>query len=155
MQQRRLAALAEARLYVVIMSFENSFVRQGFDICREPVLEDLCGIYGFMVALRCILRLKRSSLMFTALPCNSWIFLSSGTHRRTGNIFGQPYPFVITGNILATRCAALISVAICRSVTWFLENPKSSKCKDWPYFRTVLSLAELFPSETFWRLAEN
>lgn len=44
-------------------------LRQWMDLCHRPH-DDFCGVIGFIVALRDVLRLKRGGMMWVGHPCN-------------------------------------------------------------------------------------
>ena len=82
---------------------------------------------GFAKAVGLPLRLMATGLFFAAVPCNSYIFLSSGTHGRSeGWPFGREcYAFVHDGTVLAARVTLLAALSIARQVQWFCENLES------------------------------
>ena len=124
---------------------------------REPVLEDLLGYLGFLRAVQVILRLQVSGLLVTAVPCNSFIFLSSSVHQRCPQApFGdQRHRFVVMGNAVACRCTLLILLAVSRSVSFFLENPARSAVVYWPYIQSVMKIPELRAVTIHWWAAQG
>ena len=77
-------------------------LRQGFDTCRDDVTNNILSDIGFCKALELCLRLLPFGLLFGALPCQSYGFMSSATHGRSGtNPHGHPqYPFCHWGHNL-------------------------------------------------------
>ena len=99
-------------------------IRQGYDIDRDCVFQDLLRPAGFFRAIGDVLRLKRSGLLFAGLPCGSFIYLSQGTHRRHSTRWGQEqYKFVADGNVLGSRFAFLAALGTVRQAVWAIENP--------------------------------
>ena len=128
------------------------FLRQGFDIGREPILEDLTNTFAFIRALLLVLRLKPSGLLSIGLPCTSFSFMSSSQHGRSPMCpmgFGL-FPFNQTGNLVTARASLLILVASCRGVFWFLENPARSTCVWIPYFQRLLDIPVLQCRIVYW-----
>ena len=115
-------------------------LRQGVDLLTDGYIHNLLTDGGFMYAVRQLLRLKESALAYFALPCNSYTFMSQGTHDRNVN---EPFgclwfAFVQCGNILGARTVLLIMLACCRSVQfflgWTLKTPVSDSspiCNMW------------------------
>ncbi|CAE7785409.1 unnamed protein product, partial [Symbiodinium sp. CCMP2456] len=124
---------------------------QGYDRGRDPVMEDLGNNQGFMRALALVLRLKPGGLLFAGLPCNSFAFMSKGSHKRTlDNPMGANHPFVITGNLLASRACLLFLVALIRSTCWALENPARSTVPMFPYLEKMMGLPLFRHASVFW-----
>lgn len=136
----------------------NSYVlfilplRQGFDIQKDAIFNDLTGSLGMMTGLRNVLRLQRKALLFIGLPCNSHSFMSSSQHQRSClQPYGQEsFEFVSIGNTIALRSAALILIALVRGAIWFLENPGGSKCLCLPVLRNLLTFRHLGSMYTRW-----
>ena len=128
-------------------------LRQGFDTCREPVLEDLCGILGYIKAISLILRVRPKGLTSLAIPCNSFGYMSSSQHQRSmadplGNL---SYPFVIAGNMVCLRALILIALGIVRHVHYWVENPERSTLAFHPFFVFLQSLHQMFGHQrSFW-----
>ena len=98
--------------------------RQAYELLKEEVFEDLTSEVGLLKALGLTLRLVHHGLLYGAIPCESYSFMSSATHRRTASEpWGKSWPFVLVGSICATRFAALALVATVRGGMWFVENP--------------------------------
>ena len=83
---------------------------------------------GLCVATQQLMRVKRAGLLFSGLPCSSFIWLNRGTtHRSADNPDGSPYvPTACFGNLLAARFALLALTGIIRGVWWVCEQPSSS-----------------------------
>ena len=114
-------------------------------------MEDLGNSQGFMRALQLILRLKPGGLLFAGLPCNSFAFMSRGSHKRTlDNPMGANHGFVVTGNMLASRSCLLFLVALIRSTCWALENPARSTVPFFPYVEKMMGLPLFRHASVFW-----
>ena len=132
-----------------------SLMRQGYDYTKDPFWHDMGLVCGFLQSLLLVLRIKHKGLCWIGLPCFSFSFMSSSGHRRTA--LGSPYgdcrrPFVLTGNKLCTRSMILILVSICRSVSFFLENPLNSTVNYWPFVHYIMALPFLGSHRTQWSL---
>ena len=104
----------------------ESHPRQGYDVDKDLVFQDLLRPAGFSRAVRDVLRIKKHGLLFGGVPCNSFIFFSAGTHRRSaqqpwGN---EKHSFVRVGNTLGSRFAFLAALATVRGVLFAIENPR-------------------------------
>lgn len=128
--------------------------RQGFDITNDVVTQDLLHTNGFLMALSLMLRLVPMGLVFGALPCQSFVWLSSSTHDRHGlSPYGaQTSPFVMVGNTLCARLSLLILVGICRQCLWIVENPLRSIFTEMPAMLHLLH-EKLKPLIVTWCLA--
>ena len=126
-------------------------LRQGFDINREPVLENMESTMGFLNALRIASRVRQRGLAMLGLPCNSHSFMSSSIHMRSTSMpFGnEERSLVVYGNLLAYRTTLVILLCIVKGVAWFLENPGGSKCLLLPAFAKLLELRGLLGSTTW------
>ena len=117
---------------IMILDLYNAInvdLRQPYDIDRDQVFNDLLSAPGMVKALALALRLQQRGLLFAGLPCSSYIFISSATHKRTiTNPWGEEaWRFVKDGNCLGSRFALLVCVAIARGATWLVENPQSTR----------------------------
>ena len=125
-------------------------LRQGFDIEREEVLENMESSMGFLNSIRLALRIQRHGLAMLGLPCNSPSFMSSSVHARSESLpFGnEEKTLVVYGNKLAYRTTLIILLCLVKGVTWFLENPGGSKCLLLPAFANLLELRNLLGTTT-------
>lgn len=130
-----------------------SLIRQGFDLGKDEVMQDLTLKFGFLGALSYVLRIKKRGLAWLAIPCNSFTFMSSSQHQRSWFApFGSSfYPWVHLGNMVCARTCLLIAVAICRSVTFFVENPLRTSLDCWPYLNFLMHNHWLSPHRTSWQ----
>ena len=125
--------------------------RQGYDRGRDEVLEDLGNNQGFLRAVSLVLRLKPGGLLFAGLPCNSFAFMSKGSHKRSpSNPLGSNYGFVVTGNMIAARSCILFLLALVRSTCWALENPARSTLPLFPYMQSMMGLPLFRHCSVFW-----
>ena len=127
-------------------------LRQGFDIEKDPILEDLNNAFGFLKALLLVLRTRERGLQYLGLPCFSFSFLSSSQHSRSAaRPFGNgAFPFVQKGNEVSARASLLVFVAIVRSLCWFIENPWQSSCIYLPYLKALWEVPALQCQRIFW-----
>lgn len=125
---------------------------QGYDISQDSVLQDLGLFFGFLKALLNVLRIKPRGLCWLAIPCNSFGWMAFSQHlRQWCNPYGCPLrPWVWQGNLLCSRACLLIAVAVCRGVTWFVENPLQSSIHSWPYLNYLMYNTWLNSRRTSW-----
>jgi hypothetical protein len=99
-------------------------------------------MYGFMRALRLVLRLKRGSLLVMGPPCSSFVMLSAVNCKwKHSNNYkcDEAYLPVCSGNLLATAAALLMTVASVRQAqVVVVENPPASMIWKFPDLRQVL-----------------
>ena len=126
-------------------------IRQAFEINNDPVFGDICSELGFARALELVLRLIPYGLLFSAVPCQSFSFMSSYTHGRNGACpWGHMFrPFVMRGTLCATRFALLAILAIARNCLWVLEQPSRSALEHLPPIRLLLH-KDLNPRSVKW-----
>lgn len=127
-------------------------LRQGFDICHEPVLHDMCGTMGYLKAISLMLRVEVQGLATLAIPCNSFGYMASSQHQRSiDNPMGNPiFAFVNAGNMVCLRAIVLIALAIVRHVHYFVENPERSTLALHPFFM-FLHASQMFGHQrSFW-----
>ena len=107
---------------------------------------------GFLHSICKVLRVKMFGLLFGGIPCESYGFMSSGTHRRTAaEPFGTPYNFVVDGSTFASRFVVLAILAIARGVCWMVENPSRSMLPVMPCMQLLLAKV-LHPLQVHWPL---
>ena len=58
-----------------------------------------------------------------------------------GNV--EDYPWVELMNIIATRAAICIALAISRRAYWMIENPDRSTIPQYPYFEYLLKICKI------------
>ena len=135
-----------------IVTWQHVQLRQGFDLGKDPVLQDVTLLYGFLQALTYVLRVQPKGLSWLALPCNSFTSMCWSQHRRTWDQpYGCPYyAWVHCGNTICARTCLLVLVALCRSVTWFIENPLGSAVHTWPFLNFLMHNPWLNSRRTSW-----
>jgi len=103
-------------------------LRQAFELEADGVFCDMMSDVGFMKGVELVLRLVPLALLYGGVPCESYGFMSSGTHQRAAcQPWGHtPYPFVWRGNVMATRFVLLAVLAIVRNCVWMAEQPDRS-----------------------------
>lgn len=89
---------------------------------------DVMTTTGFLVAARNVLRVIPGGVLHGGVPCSSWVFLSRGSSKRSKQFpqgdTGRTH--VLKANLITTRFALLVLVALARSVYWCVEQPLSS-----------------------------
>ena len=115
-------------------------LRQGFDITDEDVENNLLSEVGFLKALLLALRLQPFGLYYGALPCDSFGWMSCGTHGRSATSpGGKPHPFVVEGNIVLCRWMMLALIAVVRGCVWMAENPGRTTLQVMPAMKHLMS----------------
>ncbi|CAK9111829.1 Uncharacterized protein SCF082_LOCUS51906 [Durusdinium trenchii] len=132
--------------------WDHTKPRQGFDLDKEPVLQDITLALGFISSLGLVLRTQRKGLSWLAVPCQSFSFMSSSCHRRS---WADPYgslnrQFVQMGNCICARSCILILVSLARSVVFFVENPLQSSLQCWPFLNYLMHMPVLGSHRTSW-----
>ncbi|CAE7735606.1 RHM1, partial [Symbiodinium pilosum] len=101
---------------------------------------------GFISAVRSILKMKEGSLATIGVPCSSFIFLNSGTSRRSPELpLGrEDLPYIDQANSIAARVCLLLLLLTVRKCYWLLEQPSSSMFEELPYFQHVVRILQKF-----------
>lgn len=104
---------------------------------------------GFLYALKGVLRLVPGSLLWGGVPCSLLVFISRATSKRNldgHDIYGDPKsaPTVLS-NLILSRFALLVALAISRDVWWAIEQPSTSLLPKTDYYQLFLNLAEINP----------
>jgi hypothetical protein len=136
--------------YSLVAMFEN--LRQSVDISKDEVTQNLAETIGLLRFIRLALRCQEGGLGLLGTPCNSFGWMASSQHERT---FASPwgnmtFPFVIIGNLLATRSCLVVSILVVRSVFWMLENPDRSKVAVFPPLMHLMSISDMWPLRVYW-----
>lgn len=107
-------------------------------------MENILSLHGFFTCLQRVLRLEEHALLFLGVPCNSFTWISCSQHGRCedNDFMGNrhDYDWVETMNIVATRAALCIALAIARRCYFMIENPKQSCLPSFPYFDYLLQI---------------
>lgn len=120
------------------------------------MFQDFTQDSGYLVALALTLRLVPQALLFGGIPCQSFGYMSVGTHKRTGAApWGESqHPFVWIGNVCATRFALLAILATVRNCKWVFEQPGGTTIHHLPPIRFLLD--PIFtPRSTRWWAPEK
>ena len=127
------------------------FMRQAFEIQKDAIFQNMCTMLGFLKCLNLCMRLEPLGLLYGAIPCDSFSFMSSNCHERSSfHPFGSTRQFVYEGNCMATRFAILALVCLVRRVMWACENPARSVLDSLPPMQRLLDPC-LFPFKATWR----
>ena len=126
---------------VHVSSWCSILLRQGFEREDDFVFQDLLRPAGFVTACRGVLRLVELGLLYGAVPCSSYVFMSAGSHRRSAtHPWGEErLPFVYDGNALGCRFLLLCLVATVRNVKWMLENPRCTSVGQLPPLKYLMA----------------
>lgn len=129
---------------------------KSFDLCRSPS-HNLATTVGFLLVLQSILELRVGGVLWGALPCSSWVYVSRGTSKRSkespmGDVSQRS---VREANLLTSRFVLLLLVAVARGAQWCVEQPQSSLLFLHNRFKLVFQMATdgLMPALTtsrFW-----
>lgn len=127
---------------------------QSVDISKDEVTQNLAETIGLLRFVRLALRCQEGGLGLLGTPCNSFGWMASSQHERT---FASPwgnmtFPFVIIGNLLATRSCLVVSILVVRSVFWMLENPDRSKVAVFPPLMHLMSISDMWPLRVYWAM---
>lgn len=126
-------------------------LRQGYDIEKDPVFDDFTSEVGLLRAIELVLRLSVLGLLYAAIPCQSFGFMSSNTHGRSGaRPWGEEvFEFVEVGSICACRFAILALLGMTRKCVWMIENPSNTTLHHIPSIQLLLR-PELRPRSIRW-----
>lgn len=116
------------------------------DIRHNPETMDLATPVGFLTACYHATCLRVGGGLLAAPVCSSFVFMSSGTSRRS---MAQPlgevkYPSVALGNLLCARTLVVLLIAASLQCWWILEQPQGSWMEVHPLFQQVLRLMEVW-----------
>ena len=114
-------------------------LRQGYELEADGVFCDLMSDSGFLKGVELVLRLLPLALLYGGIPCESYGFMSSGTHLRTAsNPWGHtPFNFVWRGNVMASRFVLLALLGVVRNAVWMAEQPDRSHLIHLPPMRIL------------------
>lgn len=127
-------------------------LRQSCDICKDEVTQNLAETIGFLRFLRLALRCQEGGLGLLGTPCNSFGWMSSSQHERSHqNPWGNMgFPWVVLGNVLASRSCLVAAVLVARSVFWMMENPHGSQLPVLPPLQHLMANADMWPLRVYW-----
>lgn len=110
------------------------------DIRHDPKTMDLMDPRGFISACYHATCLKPGSGFLAAPVCLSFVFMNSGTARRTDArpLGEEAFESVWMGNVLCARTLIVLLIAHSLECWWILEQPKGSKMEAHPCFQDVL-----------------
>lgn len=111
----------------------------------------MCSEVGLILAISLALRVIPLGLLFGGIPCDSFGFMASFTHGRSG---AEPWghmgrPFVYRGTLCATRFAALALIGMARGCCYFIEQPSRTTLPFLPPIRELLHY-DMNPAMTRW-----
>lgn len=138
--------------YIISFTFQLQ-LRQGFDLCRDPVLEDVTGTLGLLRAIALMLRIVDDGLATLAIPCNSFGYMASSQHCRSQSrpLGNTTYGWVNMGNMICLRACIMVSIGLVRRVHYFIENPERSALVVHPFIQFLQHLPAMFGSHrSFW-----
>ncbi|CAE7379659.1 RHM1, partial [Symbiodinium pilosum] len=90
--------------------------------------------------------MKPGSLATIGLPCSSFVFLNSGTSKRTpaAPLGREELGYIRRANSIAARVCLLILLLTARKCYWLVEQPSSSMFEEIPYFQHVMMIIRKF-----------
>ena len=99
-----------------------------FEIERDRIYEDFCGIAGFIFGTQRSRQLKWRAINHWDTVCSSWVWMSRRTSMRSyldplGNLRNEK---VLLGNRMVARMIILSLFHLARMCVWLLEQPTSS-----------------------------
>lgn len=105
----------------------HTFAAGQYDICKNWCM-DLRTTAGMLRAVQMTLRLKIGGLLWAGTPCSTWVFLARGsTGRSQGHPLGrEDTRSVSDANLVVSRVALLILLAVARGASWIVEQPTTS-----------------------------
>ena len=141
-------------IYSGVASITRAFENKGHAACPYDIINDENGQnmntdMGFLNAVNLIMRLKwpNQSMVWFAIVCSSWVWISRSTTKRTPwapcgdtNISG-----VIMGNEQCVRMVLLILFAASRMISYGIEQPASSIIVHHPRFMQLKDVAKKHP----------
>mmetsp|Transcript_85335 Transcript_85335/g.135247 ORF Transcript_85335/g.135247 Transcript_85335/m.135247 type:complete len:372 (+) Transcript_85335:17-1132(+) len=112
-----------------------------YDIALDADSMDFTTVYGYIVALQYLLRVRAGGLLFGGLPCSLHVWMSRGTSKKTranprgllGEGLGFAADCVRVANLIAARYAIMALICLVRSIFWLTEQPSSSVAQFLPY----------------------
>ena len=106
---------------------------------------NMCSCFGLALATYLACKVKRGGICFFAPVCSSWTFMARSSSGRSlvDAIGDTSRAFVANGNLMATRCLALILLLQSRGVSWCIEQPSSSILHMLPRFQSLLRSGQI------------
>lgn len=100
----------------------------GFDILKDPVLNDILTPDGFLYATAMVMSLHpRAGFLWLATVCSSWVWIAQGSTGRSIECpLGRPCRSTARANMMVARCSLLALLCIAVGNSWALEQPASS-----------------------------
>lgn len=116
-------------------------LRTKYDVDRGEH-ENILTVPGLLVAVRHVLTIVPSGLLWCGVPCSLWIFISANFHKRTkGSIEGDlNRQGVKKANAIVCRVILLCLLSMSISVEWCIEQPHSSVMPAYPRMASLLQL---------------
>jgi len=99
-----------------------------YDYKYDAVLQNILNPYGYVFLLSLVLRLGPLGVMWLAVVCSSWVWVSrSSTKRSFVKPMGEEsHVSVKQSNVMVSRATILIYICEALSLLWFLEQPSTS-----------------------------
>ena len=96
-----------------------------YDYKYDAVLQNILNPYGYVFLLSLVLRLGPLGVMWLAVVCSSWVWVSrSSTKRSFVKPMGEEsHASVKQSNVMVSRATILIYICEALSLLWFLEQP--------------------------------
>lgn len=108
---------------------------EAFDINDGPE-GDILSLVGFLRCILLVLRVREGGLVVGGPPCSSFVFINTGTSRRSRKkVLGrETLQYVADANAITCRWVLLGMIAASRAVRFLTEQPSSSLMLHFPYF---------------------
>ena len=105
------------------------------------VLRSMFVRRGFLRCLLQVMRLRPDALLHAGPPCSSFVWVNSSTHKRNVDILGdESLAYIQQANAICCRTCLLLLVALVRCVQYGVEQPRSSKLYELPWFQFLEQL---------------
>ena len=115
----------------------KTFRGKGYETRNFDILQgdNMVSKAGFFLALNVILMMVPAGLLLLGPPCSLWVFFSSSFHKRTlSNPAGDTSKKLVRdANTLVRNVVLLLAIANYRNLFFILEQPSSSKMKNYSW----------------------
>eukprot|EP00971_Amphidinium_carterae_P043524 856384-Amphidinium_carterae.1 len=107
---------------------------------------DFISARGFAAVLALTLRLRKSSVFFSAPVCSSWVWINRATNKRScssplGDVSVES---VAKGNKMVSNLAGLCWLLAARGICFVIEQPQSSLLEHHPKWQRLAAVLPLY-----------
>eukprot|EP00969_Alexandrium_andersonii_P091639 4044877-Alexandrium_andersonii.AAC.1 len=99
----------------------------------------MCTFGGFVTATRFLLECLPGSLVWFAVVCSTWVFMSRSSTGRNVCVLGNGSACTKYANVMVHRVCLLCELASSCNVKWVIEQPTSSTMHRHPRFEQMLA----------------